>query len=581
MNRFRYPPQPGDKLPSSHINVHYEVVGAMSPGKRGATFRVLERGGPDDGQERVLKLPLLDTQYELSATQARIVELFDELRNVMQVSKEMKKLGMGSGVAHLLDVAGCLWEFRKDERDELVFLWYEVYELIRGQSLENWCNGQARNGKFRGLLDLGQWLRLARQLFDILHDIHCCRIVHGDLWPPNIMITPDTEVAPDGVRPVVIDFGTAWSMSRLFEKAATEYRTDTYLAPERRVGVSPARWWYSTADIYSMGGVLFYLATGQNPPSAWPDERREGPKRTGRVLKSLIIDEIKKQNPALYRACPGVADIILMCMRPNVDDRAAHAGEVIETIDAFCEGPLGDGVAAIRDELQALTRTLDGLQSESPARNGIFQRIVLRSLRAVHDDVKALQTQVFSITGHREAHVTSLLSCVRMLGPGDQLKAVTTARFWRKRNFGPFGRLTSMLIGAALRGAIIDWQLLVEDRYATDDHPVLEYQRQAVREYLYCTGIPEDHQIQDCRYRIGYQVVSEEGIAEHRRRRGTFILLQTSGKWTLAAPDYSDESGSVSVIRLWDNPTRQEECLKYHTLLATESANILSYRGSS
>jgi hypothetical protein len=27
------------------------------------------------------------------------------------------------------------------------------------------------------------------------------------------------------------------------------------------------RKWYTPADIYSIGGVLFYLATGQSPPS--------------------------------------------------------------------------------------------------------------------------------------------------------------------------------------------------------------------------------------------------------------------------------------------------------------------------
>ncbi|WP_371617272.1 PQQ-binding-like beta-propeller repeat protein [Streptomyces sp. NBC_00454] len=97
--------------------------------------------------------------------------------------------------------------------------------------------------------------RLAAGLAEALRDIHRAGVVHRDLKPSNVLM------APDGVR--VIDFGIS-------RPADSDLRTETgkligtppFMAPEqfqrpREVGTA--------ADVFALGAVLVYAATGRGP----------------------------------------------------------------------------------------------------------------------------------------------------------------------------------------------------------------------------------------------------------------------------------------------------------------------------
>ncbi|MFF4979530.1 PQQ-binding-like beta-propeller repeat protein [Streptomyces sp. NPDC001046] len=117
----------------------------------------------------------------------------------------------------------------------------------------------------RGPLPPPRLRALAAGLAEALRDIHRAGVVHRDLKPANVML------AEDGPR--VIDFG----ISRAAEAAASDALTQTgrvmgtppFMSPEQFASpqdVGPA------ADIFSLGSVLTYAATGRGPfdsPSAY------------------------------------------------------------------------------------------------------------------------------------------------------------------------------------------------------------------------------------------------------------------------------------------------------------------------
>src|SRR5262249_44177021 len=87
-------------------------------------------------------------------------------------------------------------------------------------------------------------------------------IVHRDLKPENIIIVSDPDV-PGGERVKIIDFGIAkHAVDDWQERTATGVvlGTPTYMAPEQWEQVVDSR-----ADIYSLGIVLYVMATGELP----------------------------------------------------------------------------------------------------------------------------------------------------------------------------------------------------------------------------------------------------------------------------------------------------------------------------
>jgi serine/threonine-protein kinase len=109
----------------------------------------------------------------------------------------------------------------------------------------------------------------ARQLASALEAAHAVGIVHRDLKPENVLLVPDPDV-PGGERVKIIDFGIAKREGAdHHERTATGIvlGTPTYMAPEQwQRAVDPR------ADIYSLGVVLYVMATGELPFSGNTNE---------------------------------------------------------------------------------------------------------------------------------------------------------------------------------------------------------------------------------------------------------------------------------------------------------------------
>lgn len=121
-----------------------------------------------------------------------------------------------------------------------------------------------------GPLPPDRLLELAAGLTEALRDIHRVGVVHRDLKPANVML------ADDGPR--VIDFGVSRAAEALAADALTQtgrvMGTPPYMSPEQLTSprdVGPA------SDIFSLGSVLTYAATGRGPfDSASPYETATG-----------------------------------------------------------------------------------------------------------------------------------------------------------------------------------------------------------------------------------------------------------------------------------------------------------------
>ncbi len=106
-------------------------------------------------------------------------------------------------------------------------------------------------------------VRLVERAARALHAVHEAGVVHRDVKPSNVLVTPDGD-------PVLVDFGLARGLDAdtLTEPEAV-FGTAPYLAPEHFAGRGADR----LTDVYALGVTLFELLTGRRPFEAGNPER--------------------------------------------------------------------------------------------------------------------------------------------------------------------------------------------------------------------------------------------------------------------------------------------------------------------
>lgn len=126
---------------------------------------------------------------------------------------------------------------------------FYVMKRVRGERFDEFVRGP------RSRTEL---LRAFLQMCDAVAFAHAAGVIHRDLKPQNVMLGAFGEV-------LVLDWGVA-KTSRppsppVVEVAAgTAAGTPGYMAPEQMSGEADAR-----ADVYGLGGVLFFLLTREHP----------------------------------------------------------------------------------------------------------------------------------------------------------------------------------------------------------------------------------------------------------------------------------------------------------------------------
>ena len=161
-------------------------------------------------------------------------------------------------------------------------LYYLVLEFVPWPDLENWVVNQ-------GPLGPAQACHLAYQLAGALVEVHRHHLVHRDIKPSNVLVGPQGEAK-------LLDFGLVrhWC-NRLTGHNAT-LGTFDFMAPEQGQDAGSVD---IRADVYGLGGVLYWCLTGKAPFSSQGDrgphlaERRTLPAPSVRALRPDLSPELE------------------------------------------------------------------------------------------------------------------------------------------------------------------------------------------------------------------------------------------------------------------------------------------------
>jgi len=134
------------------------------------------------------------------------------------------------------------------DRGEEGEIQYIVMEYVPGEDLK-------RLLRRRGWLSPDEAVAIAVQVCDVLEYAHSHGIVHRDIKPQNILVTPEGKVK-------VADFGIARALaSASITQTGEMLGTIHYLSPEQARGAPVDQ----AADLYSLGILLFEMVTGRLP----------------------------------------------------------------------------------------------------------------------------------------------------------------------------------------------------------------------------------------------------------------------------------------------------------------------------
>ena len=133
---------------------------------------------------------------------------------------------------------------------------YYVMEHIEGESLGDVV-------KRRGALDEATAVDYIRQIADALGYIHEQNINHLDVKPGNVMVSTKDDSA------ILIDFGLAKHYDTSGgQTSSTPVGISHGYAPFEQYKAGGVSSFSPATDIYSLGATLYYLVTGEVPPSA-------------------------------------------------------------------------------------------------------------------------------------------------------------------------------------------------------------------------------------------------------------------------------------------------------------------------
>ncbi len=210
-----------------------------------------------------------------------------------------------------------------------------VLELVKGEPLLAFAATRAPS--------LASRVRLIRDIAHAVEHAHSQLVLHRDLKPSNVLVAGDGTVK-------LLDFGIAAALDEATSADTTPNLTQLtgrgltleYAAPEQILGEPTV----TASDVYSLGAMLFHLATGQRPFAAKANRAAleysvvhdEAPRAWTSVVRrydaTTKADEITP--PSDVKALNGDLDaIIAKSLRKLPTERYATATAFANDLDAW------------------------------------------------------------------------------------------------------------------------------------------------------------------------------------------------------------------------------------------------------
>ncbi|MBE6957985.1 MAG: Stk1 family PASTA domain-containing Ser/Thr kinase [Ruminococcaceae bacterium] len=189
---------------------------------------------------------------------------------------------------------------------------YIVMELIDGITLKQYMEK-------KGTVNWKETLHFAIQIAKALEHAHSRGIIHRDIKPHNVMVLKNGSVK-------VTDFGIARVMNESNTLTKEALGSVHYLSPEQAKGGRVD----IRSDIYSLGVVMYEMATGRPPydgetPVAVAIQHING--------KATLPSAINPHIPG------GLEQIIVRCMSQQPADRFPSASALLTDLDEFRKNP--------------------------------------------------------------------------------------------------------------------------------------------------------------------------------------------------------------------------------------------------
>jgi serine/threonine protein kinase len=187
-----------------------------------------------------------------------------------------------------------------DQHEDTLFI---AMELIEGESL-----GAVMS---RGPMMPADAVRVAIHVCDGLSEAHAKGIIHRDIKPDNIIMSPRFVK--------ILDFGIAKQIGGTADPSLTQggmvVGTPHYMSPEQALGRAVD----ARTDIFSLGVVLYEMLSGEKPFVA--DAITE-------ILLKIVMTEPRDIAAAAFGITPALAAIVRRCMHKQPEERFGDCEEL-------------------------------------------------------------------------------------------------------------------------------------------------------------------------------------------------------------------------------------------------------------
>ena len=260
------------------VGGRYRILNLLGTGGVGRTYRAFdERLKRYVAVKEFFPIGIFKEGREGESPSTMLVGRYEKLKDrFLEEARKLAKI-KHEGIPEVYDIL--------EEKGSI----YMIMELVEGKNLREFV------GKM-GKLDLNFALEKFLEMCDVVNFMHERGIIHCDLKPDNVIIKDDGRIK-------IVDFGSAREYIGEYTQTQPAFLTPGYAPIELyafRIPKGPF------TDVYSLGGILYFMLTGRDPVSA--------PDRVGGVA----LERIGKFNPEVPEY---IEKIVLKAMSMDPTER--------------------------------------------------------------------------------------------------------------------------------------------------------------------------------------------------------------------------------------------------------------------